>query len=187
MTIYDLVREMERMCGDRFTFIPGIEVSYGPLKLRKKMDSENKANGEWRVCHFFKQDEFDPDSYQTESEACIVFLNRVAKDEELMKRYPKFNKNDLKSELDAAGIGPRPYSLCADVPDRFVLNHRKDGKWAVYYFDERGNQNQTVIFDSESEASLLLLNRVLTSIERLKNSRTKIPSGYLLDPNKPNQ
>jgi hypothetical protein len=62
------------------------------------------------------------------------------------------NKAELKTKLDSPGINENFYSLDGQLlPGRLVLYHSYEN-WNVFYFDERGNRNDEVTFQSENEA-----------------------------------
>jgi hypothetical protein len=62
------------------------------------------------------------------------------------------NRQELKYKLDEIGINTGFYSLFGELlPDRIVLCQNYD-KWEVFYFDERGNRNNEIIFHSESDS-----------------------------------
>ncbi len=62
------------------------------------------------------------------------------------------NKLELKEKLNELGIDENQYSLEGELlTDRIVLYHSYH-EWRVFYFDERGNEDQKVIFNSEEDA-----------------------------------
>ncbi|MEJ7558648.1 MAG: hypothetical protein WKF66_10095 [Pedobacter sp.] len=82
------------------------------------------------------------------------------------------NKQELKQKLDSLGIYPGFHSLDGDLlPDCIVLTHNYN-HWEVFYFDERGNQNNRKNFLSESDAC----NYVYKHFQKQKEIETS--TGY---------
>jgi hypothetical protein len=72
---------------------------------------------------------------------------------------PPLTRDTLASLLDRLGVQPWAYSLYgAHSPDAHVMDHRREG-WVVFY-TERGDESSLVIFSTEAEACLELLDRV---------------------------
>ena len=80
------------------------------------------------------------------------------------------NRSDLKKVLEKIGIDPRFYSLDGTLlPDRIVL-YISSSSWIVFYFDERGNRNNELEFNSESKACEHILDLFKRSIQIKKNA-----------------
>lgn len=75
------------------------------------------------------------------------------------------NKQELKQKLDSLGIYPGFHSLDGDLlPDCIVLTHNYN-HWEVFYFDERGNQNNRKTF---SQKAMLVIMFISTFKSRKK-------------------
>jgi len=79
------------------------------------------------------------------------------------------DKKELKIQLDKLNVFSGYYSLEGELlPDRIVLNHNYN-KWEVFYFDERGNRDNEMVFTSERDAC----NYILKHFKRLKEIEDK--------------
>jgi hypothetical protein len=73
---------------------------------------------------------------------------------------PPLNRQRLAQVLDANGVAERAYDLYgAHQHDALVLDHRQDG-WVVFY-SERGGEDVLARYESEAEACLDILERLL--------------------------
>lgn len=80
-------------------------------------------------------------------------------------------KNELQRQLDRLGINNKFYSLDGGVhDDKYVLSQEPMGKWSVYY-SERGLIIDKRVFNNESDACELLLNKLLREPTLNKKSR----------------
>jgi len=71
------------------------------------------------------------------------------------------NREQLKQELDANGVEPEAYYFGSGLPnEKYVLAQETTGKWSVY-FSERGARAGNRTFDSENEACIYFLERIL--------------------------
>ncbi|MBD1362336.1 hypothetical protein IDJ77_00815 [Mucilaginibacter sp. ZT4R22] len=85
------------------------------------------------------------------------------------------NRIELKEELDKLSVYPGFYSLYDELlPDRIVLYHNYS-KWEVFYFDERGNRNDEVVFPTEGDACNYIYGLFIRKKEIEQNPLSKIP------------
>lgn len=174
MKLDDVIRELEKSEGGPipYTKTRDEELAVGPLMLGRKPFGYDWPDGKWCVYFCTKRESYDVLLFDNESAAAENFLRKVLYNRDLIEKYGKFTRADLKRELDDAGIDPREYSLNGvEFADQYVLDHSDTG-WTVS-FSERGNRREIAEFEHESDAALHFLNRVLASRERLNRSRQK--------------
>lgn len=150
---------------------PDGELVVGTLAVGRKPFGYDWPDGKWCVYFRTKRESYDVLLFDSESEACANFLEKVLRDRDLKRRYGAMSKSDLKSELDRSGIDPSFYSLNGkDTGDVYVIDKLPDGNWTVS-FSERGSRRERAVFASESEACIHLLDRCLTARERSERLR----------------
>lgn len=169
MTIADVLATLEQQENGPIPYsLPEGELVVGSLAVGRKPFGYPWPDNKWCVYFRTKRESYDVLLFDSESEACENFLHKVFRDNDLRVRYGAMSKADLGIELGRSGIDPRSYSLDgSDSGDVYVLDRLRDGTWTVS-FSERGSRREIAAFASESEACLHLLNRCLTSRERLK-------------------
>lgn len=71
----------------------------------------------------------------------------------------------LVEKLNEIGIPGRYYSINGDlIADTYILNQVHD-KWEYFYFDERGNKNDCMIFNNKKEACIHLFKVLETEMK----------------------
>ncbi len=71
------------------------------------------------------------------------------------------NKKELRKLLEKLDLYDGWVSLDGElVPDKIVLD-QINTQWVVFYFDERGNKNDEMLYSSEDEACESILNLLL--------------------------
>lgn len=70
------------------------------------------------------------------------------------------NRTQLQELFESENVDPHAYDFNgSNIGEQYVLELRPGG-WSVYY-TERGGKNDEVVFDTEDEACLELVGRVL--------------------------
>jgi hypothetical protein len=71
------------------------------------------------------------------------------------------NRYELKRKLDELGIPQSSYSLCGGDAILIPIIGKKDGKWFIYEFDERGNRYQQFSFDKEEDVCECFYQKII--------------------------
>jgi hypothetical protein len=167
MNTKDLEVALDRTCFGFNAYWHDDEFIVGYFVLSERSHGKWWPVGKWCVYNFRCVERVNRWCFDSESKACENLLKRVQRVSDLRRKYRKMTKNDLKVELDLAGVSPRAYDLenMKYADSRVVLRHEAGDNWLVYS-DDRGKKLDLIGFDSESEACEHLLDRVLSLIEK---------------------
>jgi hypothetical protein len=179
MNRVELKEELDRSGIDPDTYSVNDEYKEGCIalsqfSLAKILDFlKVRPIEKWNVSYCYQGNMVHRRFFNSESEACEYLLERLIHTLRTKQKYRWMNVNNLKYELDCAGVSPREYGLDGNnfPGDQMVLGEQSNGIWEVFY-TERGYRSELVSFKSESAACEHFLDWVLSS-KRWLNSEKK--------------
>lgn len=170
MNLAGLICELDRKGLNIQEFVlKDAELTVAFLAISRHPFGINWPDGKWCVYFNSSDQRFDVSVFGTESAACEKFLARMLRRLEVMRKYGRMTRNDLKAELEQNRIHPGWYSVEGStfVGDELVLSLTDSGEWVVFKA-ERGERQNEVVFRSESEACLHFLDRIVAQAELLR-------------------
>jgi hypothetical protein len=87
------------------------------------------------------------------------------------------NIKELKKKFDELGIPQSSYSLYGGNKILIPIIGKKNGKWFIYEFDERGNHYQQYCFDQEEDICERFYQRVVKDNEFREGNYKPKPTG----------